>query len=1242
VDPPQSLQGSEPHDVFLCHNQEHKALVRQLHEALTSRGLRVWLDEREIGPGDLWLPALEQAIQTARAAVIAIGAGGLARWAEAERQVLEDESVRRGIPLVPVLLAGGPEGSELPVFLRRHQWVDLRQGLSADGIERLVAALRRGPGAAVQKLPPPQSTARPLYRAYDVPELPPEYQDRTERLLLKEKLLAEDERPVMVVGLHGMGGVGKTVLAAALASDAEVLRAFPHGIFWFTLGREVTPERLKGLQGQWVEELAGAPFAPADLEQGKDRLRALLRDRACLLVLDDVWDADHAQALAVLGRMGRLLLTSRNEKVARRLGATPDSLGELAPGEGLALLARYAGRTGDTLPPEAEELARECGYLPLALAMAGSMVRGRPPDRWRNVLERFRRAELETIEALFPGTQHRTLLRAIEVSVQALPEAQAARYVELAIFPEDTAIPEAALSAYFAPLGLLPGDVQDLEDAFVDASLARWAGEGRIRLHDLQHDYVRRRSADLASGHERLLTGYRRAAGDGWLTGPDDGYFYQHLAYHLAGAGRRAELRDLLLDPRWLVKRLHGSGVQDLLGDFEALGVAEDPELRLLRDALRLSSHLLAGQPEQLAAQLAGRLGGFEQPGLAALLARLEVPSNVLRPLWPSLSAPGGPLVRKLANRGHAISAVAITPDGRTAISGERYANAVKVWDVRQGSLRWSLDGHRDDVWAVAITADGRLGLSSARDGGLCVWDLEEGALLHELMGHEDLVRSVAMTPDGRLAVSGGDDGKLTAWDVREGMPLATAELGGPVVRVALSADGALALSNQEHGPATAFAVEGRGLRALDPFRALDPVDSAWAPVWMAPAGDRAVVLGYETIREFDPRSGVLRSALPNPARSYNTAREWSRHELAIAGPGSIAWTRSPDDRVVEIWDAGVARIVATLQGHDRRVTAIDITPDGRTAITGAEGGVLLLWDLDAPSLARADSKHETSVDAVLVETHRRRALSLSNDSLREWDLGSGRLLSTRATMIAWSKAALTQEGRLAATVRSSDSSVTLWDLERLSQAGSLPGPADEDETITALAATADGRWAVSGSKSGTVQLWDLHSKTALQSFAGQQDLITCVAITPDGQWAAAGDHRGTVSLFNAGRREPFDSFQRFEWISAIALTPDGRFVGSLSDGGAVDVWDIATGRHRRPPDIPLIQGGGELAISPDGETMFVSYLQSLAACHLPTGRVACFVADAGFTCLAATDEGGVIAGDALGRVHHLVFSFSL
>ena len=65
---------------------------------------------------------------------------------------------------------------------------------------------------------------------------------------------------------------------------------------------------------------------------------------------------------------------------------------------------------------------------------------------------------------------------------------------------------------------------------------------------------------------------------DGWATGPDDGYFYQHLAYHLRNANRLPELRALLLDLDWMNAKLDSGNIPGLLADYDSL--ASDPAVR--------------------------------------------------------------------------------------------------------------------------------------------------------------------------------------------------------------------------------------------------------------------------------------------------------------------------------------------------------------------------------------------------------------------------------------------------------------------------------------------------------------------------------------------------------------------------------------------------------------------------------------------------------------------------------------
>jgi len=71
----------------------------------------------------------------------------------------------------------------------------------------------------------------------------------------------------------------------------------------------------------------------------------------------------------------------------------------------------------------------------------GAMIRLRP-TAWKDALDCLRASDLEEIKRAFPGYPYPNLLRAIEVSVEALDAPDRERYLDLAVFPEDQPIPE--------------------------------------------------------------------------------------------------------------------------------------------------------------------------------------------------------------------------------------------------------------------------------------------------------------------------------------------------------------------------------------------------------------------------------------------------------------------------------------------------------------------------------------------------------------------------------------------------------------------------------------------------------------------------------------------------------------------------------------------------------------------------------------------------------------------------------
>ena len=83
------------------------------------------------------------------------------------------------------------------------------------------------------------------------------------------------------LGLHGQGGIGKTVLAAAAACDPVVRAHFPDGVFWVTVGEQ--PD-LVGLQPGLLSRLGAAGAAPRSAERGRGPAAAGAGRRQVLLV----------------------------------------------------------------------------------------------------------------------------------------------------------------------------------------------------------------------------------------------------------------------------------------------------------------------------------------------------------------------------------------------------------------------------------------------------------------------------------------------------------------------------------------------------------------------------------------------------------------------------------------------------------------------------------------------------------------------------------------------------------------------------------------------------------------------------------------------------------------------------------------------------------------------------------------------------------------------------------------------
>ena len=113
-----------PFDVFLSHNSKDKKRVRGIAERLKANGLRVFLDEWSIQPGDDIYLNIERAIEGSRTLVLCLSPAALeSDWVSLERSTaLFRDPSNRSRRFIPVLLAD----CELPATIRRYKYIDLR------------------------------------------------------------------------------------------------------------------------------------------------------------------------------------------------------------------------------------------------------------------------------------------------------------------------------------------------------------------------------------------------------------------------------------------------------------------------------------------------------------------------------------------------------------------------------------------------------------------------------------------------------------------------------------------------------------------------------------------------------------------------------------------------------------------------------------------------------------------------------------------------------------------------------------------------------------------------------------------------------------------------------------------------------------------------------------------------------------------------------------------------------------
>jgi WD40 repeat protein len=876
------------------------SLVQRL--AAEAPDIEVWIDRQRLEGGVGWWSQIEARIGRSEFLLLVMTPMALrSRVTRLEWRLAR----QRGVCVYPLIVDGQSiDFAGLPGWMNRAHFYDLHREWP-----KLLAHLRRG--CAASRVP---------FMAPALPEGHVALDERREPLI---RAILDDRKPAAnVVVLRGPGGFGKTTLASEVCHDEGILDAFDDGVLWVTLGQR--PNLQHEVQKLYAA-LTGERPGFIDLDEAARELAVQLEHKHCLIVVDDCWRAEHLEPFLRGGPSCTRLVTTRAFEVAMQ-GRSIETQ-ELRPDEAARLLAaRLPERAADGL--DLAPLVERVGAWPLGLRLAGAALRERlaQGDTAVRAVAQVERALIRRGITAFDdpasGGRH-GVASSIDAGLDLLEPNAQRLCIELSVFPEDVAVPLDAAARLWR---LDDFDAEELARRLDGLALADFdLPTAQLHLHDmLRAYYAERLGSRTAEVHRRLLDD----CGDDRYE--QDRHARRFRAYHLACAGREAELRSLLLSPSWIGLRVRAGELHALLADCEQL--PGDPALRLVASALRLSAGTLARDPAQLASQLTGRLIACGDPEVTALCDGLRHLAGGLQlvPLHPTLDPAGGPLQATLSGHLSRVNTLVVDPAWRHLVSA---GTELCAWDLERAELVAAFGDRRLEIQTLFLDPAHQCVTSAGAEGVLRRWAVPTGEAAGVRDGWERrAVRAGAASADGQRALAVDRDGRVfvveTGAEVRE----LRGRLLGHVRAAAISADGAVA----------AFADDGGSAAVVD----------------LATGSTIAV-----------PGSGGVRSLALDPGGAGL---------LIGRANGSIAW-----------WVVGEAEPTFERMSHTAPVDAVHVCGDGRIGFSGAADGTLCRWNLANGDCLNEIEAHGDTVTAIVADAAGERFATSGHDRLvRLWRPG--------------------------------------------------------------------------------------------------------------------------------------------------------------------------------------------------------------------------------------------------------------
>ncbi|XP_038691670.1 disease resistance protein At4g27190-like [Tripterygium wilfordii] len=305
------------------------------------------------------------------------------------------------------------------------------------------------------------------------------------------------------VGIHGMGGVGKTTLVKEIARKCKEEKLFDN-VAMAVVSQTIT---VKSIQDQIAEFLGLKLGETGEMIRAARLCDRIKKENKILVILDDVWEKLELNTIGIPSREDhkgcKVVITTRRRQVCTAMGSRDQAtsivnLDVLNKQESWELFKLQVGDIieSPTVRNVAEKLVKECGGLPIALVTVGNAMRGKDLEEWKEAALELEKSNPTSIEGM-----EKNVFKCIKFSYDYLGDEAKACFLLCCLFPEDYDIEIERLVRYGVGLNTFKriDKIQDarrrvhviINNLKSSSLLVASERKGCIKMHDVVRDVAK-------------------------------------------------------------------------------------------------------------------------------------------------------------------------------------------------------------------------------------------------------------------------------------------------------------------------------------------------------------------------------------------------------------------------------------------------------------------------------------------------------------------------------------------------------------------------------------------------------------------------------------------------------------------------------------------------------------------------------------------------------------------------------